>query len=72
MASVYPSSNPKTLFAPWSEPGFSFTTYWLPSYPQAPDRPIPRVTVAYHKRNLKLASIIEQSGLTVEEFIELL
>ena len=40
-----------------------------------PDRPIPRVTVAYHNRDLKrktLASIIEQAGLTVEEFIELL
>jgi len=40
-----------------------------------PDRPGPRVTVAYHNRDLKrktLASIIEQSGLSIEEFFELL
>jgi predicted RNA binding protein YcfA (HicA-like mRNA interferase family) len=37
-----------------------------------PDRPIPRVTVAYHNRDLKrktLATIIDQAGLSVEEFI---
>jgi len=36
---------------------------------------MPRVTVAYHNRDLKrktLTSIIEQSGLSVEEFIDLL
>lgn len=40
-----------------------------------PDRPILRVTVAYHNRDLKrqtLATIIEQAGLSVEEFIEFL
>ena len=40
-----------------------------------PDRPAARVTVAYHNRDLKrktLASIIEQSGLSVENFIALL
>jgi predicted RNA binding protein YcfA (HicA-like mRNA interferase family) len=40
-----------------------------------PNRPIPRVTVAYHNRDLKrktLATIIDQAGLSVEEFIELL
>jgi predicted RNA binding protein YcfA (HicA-like mRNA interferase family) len=34
-----------------------------------------RVTVAYHGKDLKprtLASIIEQAGLTVEEFLDLL
>jgi predicted RNA binding protein YcfA (HicA-like mRNA interferase family) len=34
-----------------------------------------RVTVAYHNKDLKprtLASIIEQAGLTVEEFLNLL
>lgn len=34
-----------------------------------------RVTVPYHNRDLKprtLASIIEQAGLTVEEFLDLL
>lgn len=34
-----------------------------------------RVTVPYHNRDLKprtLASIVEQSGLTVEEFLDLL
>jgi predicted RNA binding protein YcfA (HicA-like mRNA interferase family) len=34
-----------------------------------------RVTVPYHNKDLKtrtLASIIEQSGLTVEEFLDLL
>jgi len=40
-----------------------------------PDRPTARVTVAYHNRDLKrktLASINEQSGHSVEEFIQLL
>jgi len=40
-----------------------------------PDRPGPRVTVAYRNRDLKrktLAFIIEQSGLSIEEFYELL
>lgn len=38
-------------------------------------RPGLRVTVAYHGRDLKrktLLSIIEQSGLTVDEFLKLL
>lgn len=40
-----------------------------------PDNPAGRVTVAYHGRDLKrktLNSIIEQSGLTIEEFLRLL
>jgi predicted RNA binding protein YcfA (HicA-like mRNA interferase family) len=40
-----------------------------------PDRPGPRVTIAFHNRDLKrktLATIVDQAGLSVEEFIELL
>ena len=40
-----------------------------------PDRPELRVTVPFHNKDLKrgtLASIIEQSGYTPEQFIELL
>ena len=39
-----------------------------------PDKPH-RITVAYHNRDLKrktLQSIIDQAGLTVEEFVSLL
>ncbi|MBS0181208.1 MAG: type II toxin-antitoxin system HicA family toxin [Nitrospira sp.] len=40
-----------------------------------PDRPTLRVTVAFHNRDLKrrtLESIVEQSGLSVEEFLTFL
>lgn len=40
-----------------------------------PDRPTLRVTVAFHNRDLKrrtLESIVEQSGLSVEEFLKFL
>jgi predicted RNA binding protein YcfA (HicA-like mRNA interferase family) len=40
-----------------------------------PDRPASRITVPYHNRDLKrktLASILKQSGLSVDEFIDLL
>ena len=40
-----------------------------------PDRPILRVTVASHNRDLKrrtLEPIVEQSGLSVEEFLKFL
>jgi len=40
-----------------------------------PDKPVPRVTPAWHNKDLKrrtLKSIIEQSGCTVEEFLGLL
>lgn len=40
-----------------------------------PDRPGLRVTVPYHHRDLKrrtIASIIDQSGLTQEQFADLL
>jgi predicted RNA binding protein YcfA (HicA-like mRNA interferase family) len=40
-----------------------------------PDKPTLRVTVPYHNKDLKrrtLASIIEQAGMTVDEFIQLL
>ena len=40
-----------------------------------PDRPNLRVTVAFHNRDLKrrtLESIVEQSSLSVEEFIKFL
>lgn len=40
-----------------------------------PEKPSLRVTVAYHTRDLKrrtLESIVDQSGLTVEEFLRFL
>ena len=40
-----------------------------------PEKPALRVTIPYHNRDLKrrtLTSIIEQAGMTVEEFIRLL
>ncbi len=40
-----------------------------------PDRPKLRVSVAYHNKDLKrrtLQSIIEQAGLTAEEFLKFL
>jgi len=40
-----------------------------------PDQPHLRVTVPYHNRDLKrgtLSAIIQQAGLTVEEFVSLL
>lgn len=40
-----------------------------------PDKSVLRVTLPFHRKDLKrrvLASIIEQAGLTPEEFIELL
>lgn len=40
-----------------------------------PEKPTLRVTVPYHNKDLKrrtLASIIEQAGMTVDEFIRLL
>ncbi len=40
-----------------------------------PDKPGLRVTVAYHTRDLKrrtLESIVDQSGLTVDEFLSFL
>ena len=40
-----------------------------------PDSPLLRVTLPYHSRDLKrgtLLSIIEQSGMTTEQFLEFL
>jgi predicted RNA binding protein YcfA (HicA-like mRNA interferase family) len=40
-----------------------------------PDKPALRVTLPYHNKDLKrrtLASIIEQAGMNVDEFIRLL
>jgi predicted RNA binding protein YcfA (HicA-like mRNA interferase family) len=40
-----------------------------------PDRPALRVTLPYHNKDLKrrtLTSIIEQAGMTIDEFIRLL
>jgi predicted RNA binding protein YcfA (HicA-like mRNA interferase family) len=40
-----------------------------------PDHPALRVTLPYHNKDLKrrtLTSVIEQAGMTVEEFIQLL
>lgn len=40
-----------------------------------PEKPALRVTIPYHNRDLKrrtLTSIIEQAGMTIDEFIRLL
>jgi predicted RNA binding protein YcfA (HicA-like mRNA interferase family) len=40
-----------------------------------PDKPTLRVSVAYHNKDLKrrtLQSVIEQAGLTIEEFLKFL
>jgi len=58
---------------PWSGPGFSFIT--APAPITSSSILIVQYPVAYHNRDLKrktLATIIDQAGLSVEEFIEIL
>jgi len=76
MSKRLPALKPKAVIRALERAGFiihhvSGSHYIL----KLPDKPEVRVTVAFHNRALKrktLATIIEQSGLSVEEFIELL
>lgn len=71
-----PSLTPKEVLRVLQRAGFfvhhtSGSHYIL----KHPDRPTLRVTVAFHNRDLKrrtLESIVEQSGLSVEEFLTFL
>ena len=71
-----PAVKPKEVLRALSKAGFfvhhtSGSHYVL----KHPDKPHLRVTVPYHNRDLKrgtLASIIDQAGLSTEEFVELL
>ncbi len=76
MSRRLPSLTPKEVLRALQRAGFfvhhtSGSHYIL----KHPDRPILRVTVAFHNRDLKrrtLESIVEQSGLSVEEFLTFL
>jgi len=76
MGQRLPAVKPKEVIRALERAGFFIhhTTgshYFL----KHPDRPRLRVTVAWHNKELKrktLATIIEQAGYTVEEFIDLL
>ena len=76
MSRRLPSLTPKDVLRALQRAGFyvhhtSGSHYIL----KHPDRPSLRVTVAFHDRDLKrrtLESIVEQSGLSVEEFLTFL
>lgn len=76
MSRRLPSLTPKEVLRALYRAGFfvhhtSGSHYIL----KHPDRPMLRVTVAFHNRDLKrrtLESIVEQSGLSVEEFLKVL
>ncbi|MGO9588543.1 MAG: type II toxin-antitoxin system HicA family toxin [Candidatus Acidiferrales bacterium] len=71
-----PAAKPREVLRALSKAGFfvhhsSGSHYIL----RHPDKPHLRVTLPYHNKDLKrktLSSIIEQAGLTTEQFIELL
>jgi predicted RNA binding protein YcfA (HicA-like mRNA interferase family) len=76
MSQRLPVVKPKRVIRALERAGFfvhhSTGSHYLLKHP---DHPIPRVTVAYHNRDLKrktLATIIDQADLSVEKFIELL
>jgi len=55
--------------------GFSFITRAAAITSQHPNKPELRITLPMHNRELKrrtLESILDQSGLTAEEFLKLL
>jgi len=76
MSRRLPSLRPKEVIRALERAGFfvhhtSGSHYIL----KHPDQPTFRVTVAFHNRDLKrrtLESIVEQSGLSVEEFLTFL
>jgi predicted RNA binding protein YcfA (HicA-like mRNA interferase family) len=76
MSKRLPAAKPREVLRALGKAGFfihhaSGSHYIL----KHPEKPHLRVTVPYHNRDLKrktLSSIIEQAGLTTEQFIELL
>ncbi len=76
MSKRLPAAKPREVLRALSKAGFfvhhsSGSHYIL----RHPDKPHLRVTLPYHNKDLKrktLSSIIEQAGLTTEQFIELL
>jgi predicted RNA binding protein YcfA (HicA-like mRNA interferase family) len=73
MPSKLPVLNPKTVIRVLERNGFSVRRTSGSHYILKKEKL--RVTVPYHNKDLKpgtLKSIIEQAGLTVEEFLELL
>ena len=76
MSQHLPALKPKDVLRALTRAGF-FIHHTTGSHHvlKHPDKPVPRVTLAWHNKDLKrrtLKSIIEQSGYTVEEFLDLL
>jgi len=76
MSQQFPALKPKRVLKVLQRAGFfvhhKTGSHYILKHPHHPTR---RVTVPYHNRDLKrktLASIIEQAGFTVEEFLKLL
>ena len=70
-----PSLRPKTVISALERAGFSTVRVRGSHYQLSNPSSGRRVTVPYHNRDLTratLASIINQSGLTAEEFLKLL
>ena len=76
MSGRLPAAKPKEVLRALARAGFfihhtSGSHYVL----KHPNKPQLRVTVPYHNKDLKrrtLSSIIEQAGLTTEQFVDLL
>jgi len=76
MSKRLPAAKPREVLRALRKAGFfihhtSGSHYIL----KHPDKPHLRVTLPYHNKDLKrktLSSIIEQAGLTIEQFIDLL
>ena len=76
MSQHLPALKPKDVPRVWTRAGF-FIHHTIGSHHvlKHPDKPLLRVTLAWHNKDLKrrtLKTIIEQSGYTVEEFVGLL
>jgi predicted RNA binding protein YcfA (HicA-like mRNA interferase family) len=76
MSKRLPAAKPREVLRALRKAGFivhhSSGSHYILKHP---DRPHLRVTLPYRNKDLKrktLASIIEQAGLTAEQFIELL
>lgn len=71
-----PALKPKDVFRALTRAGFYLHhTTGSHYYLKHPDKPMLRVTLPWHNRDLKrgtLQSIIEQAGFTADEFVELL
>ena len=76
MSRRLPALKPKDVFRALTKDGFllhhTAGSHYILKHP---DRPILRVTLPWHSRDLKkgtLHSIIEQAGYTIEKFLDLL